>query len=258
MIVYNVIFGDKHTLNDWHLWPNERPVIQYPPLKKKQIDIEGADGSIDLSEAITGYPIFENRTGTLSFKVLDAKGMQDVRKRKDDIAAYLHGKRLQMVLEEDEQFYYVGRFEISNYEYSGYKAWSDIEIDYDLEPYKYYTLLSDDRWKWDPFSFLTGVIQQKYFYQIPVSGSTYTTYEIPAKVVGRRPAVPTFVSTIAAGDHVYAEFTNPRLGINKTFEILDGEFYDPEIIMTGVDDEVNVLKLRGNGTVSIRFRMGRL
>ena len=257
-MIYGVTFGSKHSLNDWHMLPIKRPVIQYPPLKKRTIDIEGADGSIDLSEAVTGYPIFENRTGSLMFRVLDAKTIEDVRKRKDDIAQYLHGKRLQMVLEEDDQFYYVGRFEVSNFEYKGVRSWADIEITYDLEPYKYYTLLSDDRWQWNPFSFLTGVIQQKYFYQIPVSGSTYTTYEIPAKVVGRKPAIPTFVSSIASGDHVYAEFTNPKMGISKTFEITNGEYYDPDIIMTGVDDEVNTLKLRGDGTVSIRFRMGKL
>lgn len=257
-MITSVIFGEKHTLRDWHLWPIDRPTIQYPPLKKKQIDIEGADGSIDLSEAVTGYPIFENRTGSLKFKIIDAKNLQDVRKRKDDIAQYLHGKRLQMILEEDDQFYYVGRFEIDSFEYTNYKAWADIEIKYDLEPYKYYRSLSDDRWEWDPFSFLTGVIQQKYFYELEVNGQTYTEYEIPAKAVGRKPAVPAFVASVASGDHVYAQFINTRLGINKTFEIPDGELYDPDIILTGINDEVNLLKLRGTGTVSIRFRMGRL
>ena len=87
-MIYNVVFGDKHTLNDWHLLPIKRPVIEYPSLKAKQINLEGADGSIDLSEAVTGYPIFENRTGKLSFRVLDAKNLQDVRKRKDDISNY--------------------------------------------------------------------------------------------------------------------------------------------------------------------------
>ena len=257
-MIYSVIFGDKHATNDWHLLPINRPVIEYPSLKKKQIDIEGADGSVDLSEAVTGYPTFQNRTGKLKFRVIDAKDIYDVRKRKDDIAQYLHGKRMNMILEEDEQFYYVGRFEIDDFEYKGIKSWADIEIKYDLEPYKYYLHLSDDRWEWNPFSFLTGVIQQKYFYEIEVSGDTYTEYDIPAKAVGRKPVVPTFVSTIASGDHVYAQFINQRLNINKTFEIYDGETYNPDIVFTGVDDEVNVLKLRGTGTVSVRFRMGRL
>lgn len=257
-MIYGVIFGEKHTLNDWHLLPIKRPVIAYPPLKKQQIEIDGADGSIDLSEAVTGYPIFENRTGKLTFRVLDAKGLQDVRKRKDDIANYLHGRRMQMILDEDEQFYYVGRFEVDDFEYSGFKSWADIDISYDLEPYKYYLHTSDEPWKWDPFSFLTGVIQQKYFYSLQVDSVTYVEYEIPAKAVGRKPAVPTFISSIESGNHIYAEFVNSRLGIDKTFEITDGEMYDPDIVMTGVADEVNVLRLRGTGTVSIRFRMGRL
>lgn len=65
-------FGEKNkknTWDDWHLVSTSRPVFNPPAQKVKTIDIPGGDGVIDLSQALTGYPVFQNRTGSFEFIV---------------------------------------------------------------------------------------------------------------------------------------------------------------------------------------------
>ena len=59
---HSITFGDKNTFDDWHLIPTSRPVIAPPPFRSHTEDIPGGFGSLDLSEALTGYPLNDNRT----------------------------------------------------------------------------------------------------------------------------------------------------------------------------------------------------
>ena len=72
---HSITYGEKNTWDDWHLLPSTRPLFNPPPTKTKQVDIPGANGAIDLSESLTGYPVYENRTGSTEFYV--ANGYQD-------------------------------------------------------------------------------------------------------------------------------------------------------------------------------------
>ena len=51
-----------------------------------------------------------------------------------EIMAYLHGKRMRAVLEDDPGYYYEGRFAVN--EWKSEANWSSIVIDYEVEPYK--------------------------------------------------------------------------------------------------------------------------
>ena len=131
-----IIFGNKHSWEDWHLYPAKRYVIPPPKKKTNLVDIPGANGSLDLSEALTGYPIFENRTGTLSFII-----EHDYYKRwvdtYEEIVDYLHGRHAQMILEDDPNYYFEGAFEVSNWNDTNIVNHSSIDISYDLKPYRY-------------------------------------------------------------------------------------------------------------------------
>ena len=56
---------EKH-LDDWRLVPASRPVFNPPAQKVKTLEIPGGDGVIDLSQSLTGYPVYQNPGRALS------------------------------------------------------------------------------------------------------------------------------------------------------------------------------------------------
>lgn len=70
-MMHSVTFGDKNSYDEWRIVPTSRPVINPPAKKKKTLEIPGANGSLDISDSLTGFPVFENRTGSIEFIVLN-------------------------------------------------------------------------------------------------------------------------------------------------------------------------------------------
>ena len=56
---------------DFYLVPSSLPVINPPAIKSKVIDVPGANGFIDLTESLTPYPVYKNRSGSLEFVLLN-------------------------------------------------------------------------------------------------------------------------------------------------------------------------------------------
>lgn len=81
----------KNTWEDWHLIPSSRPVVNPPTPKTTYIDIPGGDGIIDLSTALTGYPVYNNREGSWNFIV--ANGYENWCDLYGNILEYLQGKK---------------------------------------------------------------------------------------------------------------------------------------------------------------------
>ena len=103
---------------------------------------------------MTGRPRYANRSGSFSFYVDNEydRGLtvQHV------IAQFLHGKRMKMCLEDDPEYYYEGRFGVSSYKSDS--AYSIIDINYTVGPYKY--RIYTGPWLWDPFNFETDNIEE--------------------------------------------------------------------------------------------------
>lgn len=133
---HSVTIGTKNTYDDWHLVPDGRPVISMPEFQSNYVEVPGMSGVLDLSESLTGYPLYKNRQGSLKFHVLN--GYQDWASLHHEIANYLHGKKLKMTLEDDPHYYYEGRFTFNQWLSNSNGTWSDVEIGYNLDPYKYY------------------------------------------------------------------------------------------------------------------------
>lgn len=130
---HSITFGDKNTWKDWHLIPSSRPVVNPPNKKKKIVDIPGADGSLDLSDVVSGGPVYENRNGQIEFIV--ENNFRKWNELYSEIMNYLHGKKMNMILEDDPDYYYQGVFYVINWD-SG-SNFSTITIEYDVKPYKY-------------------------------------------------------------------------------------------------------------------------
>lgn len=143
-----------NTWDDWHLIPSSRPLVNPPQVKTSYLDIPGADGSLDLTEVLTGRPRYGNRTGSWEFYVDNGYG--EWHEKYSSIMHYLHGQPFCAWLEDDPDFYYKGRFSVNSW--ASNPSYSTIVINYVVDPYKLFRLGYGDDWLWDPFSFETGII----------------------------------------------------------------------------------------------------
>ena len=261
---HSITFGDKNTWDAWHLVPTSRPVFNPPAQKVKTLDIPGGDGVIDLSQALTGYPVYQNRTGSFEFIVPNGFEPWPVGKIEktpwhtvySDIMDYLHGQNMRAILEDDPDYFYEGRFTVTAWKSE--KDWSRITIDYDVGPYKWSVLSSIDDWLWDPFNFQNGVIRAAIFKNIAVSTAT-TTRRLDAALFGRAPVCPRFIVSSTARRGVHVRFVNPQLDLDITKLLPDGEIQIPEFVFFGSQGATIYLWCdSGTGTVSVDFRQGRL
>lgn len=258
---HSVNFGDKNTWDDWYLIPKERPVFTPPEQKTNYLDIPGGNGSLDMSEILTGYPVFNNRSGSFTFIIMNkgASYYPECNPRKLDdiysrIMAHLHGKKMRAILEDDDQYFYEGRFSVQNL--TPGTDWSTIEIGYNVDPYKYYVLSTLDDWLWDPFNFETGVITTGVYKNIAVNVSPRTiTYE--SGMIGDMPISPKFIVDATNEQGVYIRCVNPTLGIDKTKLLPIGTHVDYDIVLYG-DTDLTFYTSSGTGVVSIDFYRGKL
>lgn len=151
---HSITIGSRNTWRHWHLIPSSRPLVNPPNVKAAFIEIPGADGALDLSDTLVGRATYGNRSGSWEFYV--DNGYSDWATLYSEIMAYLHGQLLKAVLEDDPLFYYEGRFSVNQWNSDPY--YSRIVIDYNVGPYKMYSITDGDRWEWDPFNFETDSI----------------------------------------------------------------------------------------------------
>ena len=221
---HSITFGDKNTWDDWRLVPASRPLFNPPAQKVKTLDIPGGDGVIDLSQALTGYPVYQNRTGSIEFIVMN--DFKPWHMAYSDIMDYLHGQTMRAILEDDPEYFYEGRFTVNAWKSE--KDWSRLVIDYDVGPYKWKNLSSIE-------------------------------IELDAVMYGRAPVCPRFIVQSSEGRGVHVRFVNRQLSIDLTKLLPDGTIQIPEFILFG--DYGGTIYLwvdEGTGTVSVDFRQGRL
>lgn len=254
-------YAPKNTFDDWHIVPQSRPVFNPPSLRKKSLEIPGVSSSIDLTEALTGYPTYENRSGSFEFLVLNDYWSWVTAYQ--TISAYLHGRRLIAILEDDPMYYYEGRFTVNSWKSE--KNWSKIVIDYEVDPYKRSTVLSTDAdWLWDPFNFETGEISASRYFGLRVNVSARTdTFQMGS--YGSEPVCPTFVADLQANQKMAIKVKNPSLGIDETKTIQNTSssaatirVQYPEIVFWGYS-LITVISYvdAGTASLSIEFREGR-
>ena len=239
---------NKNTWLDWHLVPTERPSIAPPEVITKTVEIPGM-GDLDLTESLTGYPAYKNRTGSITFMVQnDYESWHDIYQK---MCSYLHGRKLYMSYEEDPRYYYYGRFTVDAYE-SGDNN-SQITINYDLEPFKYdYNDGKCDGGYWDSFDFdvddRSGVLYSGKFYNINVNSDEYVDIckDNEWGNFTDKPIIPEFeVANLPFGGFITIKFINKELGITVEKNITtNGKHRFPEIILT---------ELENHGKVAIGF-----
>lgn len=124
-------FDDIHSYDDLNLILTSKE-IGSPEVKVRKIDIEGADGSLDLTDFF-GEPKYENVTHKFNFSVVGTQAR--FLSLFSNVKNTLHGKKKRIVLPDDPLFYYVGRVSVSGF--SNEKNIGFISIECDCEPFKY-------------------------------------------------------------------------------------------------------------------------
>lgn len=236
---HSITFGDKNTWDDWHLIPSKRPSFNPPTVKSQYVEIPGGNGVLDLTESLTGYPLYNTRTGSWTFYV--ENGFKPWGELYSEISNYLHGQKLRAILEDDPSFYYEGRFTVDKWNSDSW--WSTINISYDVYPYKKELTSSLENWLWDPFDFETGIVRE--YGELEVSNTL--TLEIPSR---QEYICPKIIVTSSDGTGMNLQYNS------KTYHLNDGENLLPEVTFGG--GVVVTLKFTGNGTVSVDYQGGSL
>jgi phage-related protein len=132
MIRTGITFNDIHSYKDLNLVLSE---VDIPPAKPKTtyIDIPGADGALDVSEA-HGDIKFSDRECTFVFTMLPTDSMTWETK-KTEVSNLLNGKQMRIVLDKDDNYYYTGRCTVDGYDVDG--KIRQIEVKARVNPYKF-------------------------------------------------------------------------------------------------------------------------
>lgn len=128
-----VKFGNYHSWDNWKLLLKSKS-IGFPTPKTNVIDIPGANGSLDLTEALTGEVMYENRELSFTFLTTEKLSGQGWADMISTIATALHGKRLDIILDDDSDLTYNGRCTIDAFATSSIKQ--EITIVCDCDPFK--------------------------------------------------------------------------------------------------------------------------
>lgn len=127
-----VAFGTVHSLRDWHATLADAD-LGMPSVKTSTIDIPGADGVLDLTEALSGTVRYGNRTLKFRFEARESE-IADWASWLRGIVQAVHGRRLDMVLDEDAGWTWSGRCEVSDFNRSGGKL--SFAVTCDCDPYR--------------------------------------------------------------------------------------------------------------------------
>lgn len=123
-----------NTWDTWHLIPVKCPVIAAPTMEENYVRIPGMSGSLDLSDYLTGEPEYSDRKGSLEFFVMNGYGVRE--NRRSEIASFLDGRKMRVILEDDPGYYYEGRVIMKDWKTEASENYSRVTFQYQFRPYK--------------------------------------------------------------------------------------------------------------------------
>lgn len=119
------VFGDKHT-KDYNAIMNYARITP-PAVKENYVDIAGGDSTIDLTEAVSGI-VYDDGMIDFKFTLMDFP-------KKEAMKNDIHGKRMQIVLEQEPGFYYEGRISCNKDDWIAGRY--ELYFTAKVKPYKY-------------------------------------------------------------------------------------------------------------------------
>ena len=129
--ILGITFGTYHTWRDWGLYLTGPASVSLPSVRTSYADIPGRDGQLDLSTALDGEVHYEPRD--FSAPLMSLSSPEDWPGLYSKILNAIHGQQLNIMLDEDPNWYYTGRVAVESPSYDG--VWR-FDITGSLYPYK--------------------------------------------------------------------------------------------------------------------------
>lgn len=104
-------FGGVHSSRDLNLI-QQKVEIQPAEPKLNLVDIPGADGSKDLSDRPAGRVVYNDRTLTWTFALYPGENWHNKHRQ---VSNALNGRRCKITLDDDPDYYYLGRLVVKDY-----------------------------------------------------------------------------------------------------------------------------------------------
>lgn len=120
------VFGNRYSWDDYGAVMNYARITP-PAVKENYVDIAGGNSSIDLTEAVGGL-VYGDGSMEFKFTLFSAE-------KKDRMKNDLHGRRMEIILEREREFFYDGRVSCTKEERAGplYELYFTARV----RPYKY-------------------------------------------------------------------------------------------------------------------------
>lgn len=232
--------NEYHSYDDWGLYVTNTDCIGEPKQYTKYLQIPGRNGQLDLSQTISGRPIFISREIKINLAGTRFRTNWDavISTFRNAIA----GRVCRITFDNDPSYFWKGKVDVKGFESVMNLGTFSIELP-EADPYKYDITSSADPWLWDPFNFNTGVITQIGAKVITVSGSITILH-------GHMATCP----EIVVSDKLSSEFT--VIYGNISYPLSVGTNRVPAIMVSGETDVT--LDFIGSATVQVVYRGGSL
>lgn len=226
----------KNTWDDWYLIPMSRPTMSIPGAQNKFVEIPGMDGSYDISDYLRDDTAFTDRSGSFEFVVDNEHA--DWLTIYRDIITFLHGQRFRMILQDDPDWYYEGRFTMG--EWKSEPARSQVTISYRVSPFKH-SIYSEfvDKIIWDTFCFERDM-DWSSLYHVELTNGETKTFDIPSYGVKHTVSIRLVSGSVTA---VYG-------GYRRTIDTPD----QVKTLGTGSRTGTDILTVTGTGVFDIGWQ----
>ena len=213
------IFDKFNTWYNWRLILTAKDVTPPEP-KTNYVDIDGMNGSLDLSESLTGEITYKDRTISASFWT-DNGSFKDRSDLLREIVTALHGKKIKIIEPDDPKHYFYGRVNV--------KALNNIL------PYATFTIEATC----EPWRYSIADIERT----IDIKNNDMVN------VVINNRGVKTVIPTITVKGSINIIVNNTKLTlIDGVYKFSDFKFYRG----------VNVVDISGNGSVTFTYKEAEL
>lgn len=118
---------------DWHSILEDKGIGEAEP-KINLVELDGRDGSLDLSEALTGEVTYKDRVVSPKFWT-DYGTYKDREKLLQDITRTLHGKKVKIIEPDDPDHYFYGRIIVKSK--SNNLAYATFTLEATCDPWRY-------------------------------------------------------------------------------------------------------------------------
>lgn len=202
-------FGNKLSYEDYKAIMNYARIIP-PSVKENYVDIAGGNSSIDLTEAVGGVAYSD---GEIEFK-FTLKDFDLKEQMKND----LHGKRMQIILEREPEFYYDGRVRCTKDEWNN--GLYELHFTARVKPYK------------------CEVIEKIHIEDV----------KRPNEIILQNSRMPTIPKITVTGSIVLV-YEGMRYNMDE------GIYQIPEITLY---EGRNIINVSGAGSIKFQYRRGKL